>query len=376
MAIRKRKDTNKYQVRIRKKGIDISKSFRSKKQAEQFERQALNEIESGSYGKYDKNITFEELAMLYMQNRIELVCRESTKVDYYGYLKNHLLPLWKHKKVVDISKLDCDNLVKTLANKKCIKVKKVRNGIKAELSSRKLSNKSVNNILTFAKSVFEYGVDSDVLLKNPMRKVKKLPNNTQEANFLTIKECQRLLKFAKEKYPDYYTILYLSIVTGMRQGEALALTWDDIDYDNSVISVTKTLHLGGIGEPKTTASRRNIKIPRTLVLELKKHQLASRQNDKRLVFANEEGNYMDASNLRKRFLYPCLEESNLKRVTWHQLRHSCITALCEGNVPIKCIQKQAGHSSETTTLRIYTHVTEKMENQAIDILEKAFAIPQ
>ena len=374
MGIYQNKSNKKWVVRIRKKNLNIDyyKSFTSKTLAKKDEQRVLAEIESGSFFKQNKNITFEDASKLYISNVVDIQCKDSSKQGYIGYLKNHIIPYFGEKLVHNITKLDCDNFIKYLKNKNKLKVERRVKAITISTSKTKLSNETIRHIHILCNAIFQYMVDSDILRKNPMSKVKKVPLERKEANFLNVEDCNKLLAIAEAKYPQYYLLLLVTIITGMRQGEALALTWDDIDFKNEIISVNKTYSKNKITTPKTKNSIRNIKIPKQLCLLLKKHYLSLKHKQLNLVFPNTKGNYINCRNLVNRFLKPCLAEANIKEIKWHELRHSCITALVENGVSIKYIQKQVGHSSENTTLRIYTHVTEEMEKRAVNVLSEAF----
>ena len=374
MGISYRPDTNKWVVRIRNKklNIDYTKCFTSKTLAKKDELRVKAEIEAGTYMKQNENMTFAQASELYMQNVVERKCRESTKNGYIGYLNNHILPYFGEKTLCNITKFDVEDFVNQLNNTRCKHIKSTNNGIIEELTDKKLSNETINHIIFLCGAIFEYMVDSDVIAKNPVKKVNKMPKETKESVFLTAEECNKLFEVAKVKNEKLYLVLLTSIVTGMRQGEVLALTWDDIDFNSNTISVNKTYSKGVLGKPKTNSSIRTVKISPKLAHLLKEHKLKARPSNLNLVFSNEAGNYIDSRNLVNRFFKPCLKEAGLKDITWHELRHSCITALAEEKVNLKSIQKQVGHSSENTTLRIYTHATEKMDSELVDALDKLF----
>ncbi len=373
MSIRKREDTGKYEVRIRMNGKQYSKSFNNKRIAEQHERKIISEIENGTFQKESKEILFGKASELYMKNVAYIHCKKSSINSYEGYLNNHILPALGSKKLCDISKIDCDKFIAGLSNKRCKGVSRTKDGNLLRNKTKKLSNETINHIIVLTKAIFEYFVDAEIIFKNPMKSIKKLKSTTPESAFLTIDECNKLIKVAKENYSlQDYVILYFSIVTGMRQGEVLALTWKDVDLKNGVISINKSYSKGIVSTPKTKNSIRNIKIPQKLIKVLREYKLSSVNSKYNLVFSNSEGNYLDCRNLVQRFFKPCLKKAQLKDITWHQLRHSCITAMAEENVSIKYIQKQAGHSSESTTLKIYTHATQNMETKAVKVLEDAF----
>lgn len=374
MGISYRPDTNKWVVRIRNKklNIDYTKCFTSKTLAKKDELRVKAEIESGSFFKQNENMTFNEASELYMNNVVERKCRESTKNGYIGYLNNHILPYFGEMRLCNITKFDMEEFINQLNNTRCKHIKSTNSGIVEEFTDKKLSNETINHIIFLCGTIFEYMVDSEVIAKNPVKKVSKMPKDVKESVFLTAEECNKLFEVAKVKNEKLYLVLLTSIVTGMRQGEVLALTWDDVDFNSNTISVNKTYSKGVLGKPKTNSSIRTVKISPKLAHLLKEHKLKAKPSNLNLVFSNEAGNYIDSRNLVNRFFKPCLKEAGLKDITWHELRHSCITALAEEKVNLKSIQKQVGHSSENTTLRIYTHATEKMDSELVDALDKLF----
>lgn len=372
MAVRKRKDTGMYEVRIRKYGYNYSKSFRNKKLAEQDERRIITEIETGTFRRNDITITIKELCDMYMNNHVLVNCRKSTQLNYQGYIKNYIYPFIGNLQVRNFKKLDGDNFISLCSNKKCINVQRRKTYTTKKISNKVLTGKTVNNIRTFLKSIFEYAVDSDIISKNPMEKVKKVKEIRKEQSFLTTEECKYFIDYVKIHYPEYYEITLTSIITGARQGELCALTWDDVDFVNGTININKTYSGRTLGIPKTYASIRKFKIPKSLILVLKKHKLATPSSKFNLVFPNKFGRYQDSTNLRERFLYRALKSAGLKQVCWHSLRSSCITTMAELCIPTKYIQYQAGHSNPNTTLKYYTHVTTEMENQAITVMDNIF----
>ncbi len=376
MGVSYRKDIDKWVVRIRyrKRSINYTKTFASKTLAVKDDIRVKAAIEAGTFFQQDSNMSLSEAIELYMETNIEGNKRESTIISYRGYIQNHILPYFKDKAVSEITKLNCDAFVKYLRNKLCTRVIKTNKKEIRVSTNRTLSNQTIKHILCLLGAVFEYLVDSEVIPKNPLNRVKKPKIEYKEADYLTISEVNKLLEVAKSKFsPLYYMILSVSVITGMRQGEVLALEWSDIDFKKNVISIDKTFSKGKLGKPKTLSSIRDVKIPQNLALELKKYKLYSCGNSRNLVFANQEGNYIDSRNMVNRFFKPCLRAAGLREIKWHELRHSCITILAEKMVNIKSIQKQVGHSSESTTLKIYTHATQKTDEQMIQILESAFS---
>lgn len=317
-------------------------------------------------------MTFKMASRLYLKNYVYTNCSPSTIKSYEGYLKHHIYPKFGDKALCKITKLDIDSFKAELLVTNSFSVVRKKDKITKKMLNRTLSNQTINHIINCMSAIFEYMIDSEVIMVNPTARVKRLKIIKNEPNYLDKTECLKLLKVVKEHEPYYYPLILTSIVTGMRQGETFALTWSDVDLKNGRIHLNKSYSKNILGDTKTEASRRTVNIPDVLIKCLREHKIRVQNNPKNLVFPNKEGNYINPSNIRKRVLDKCLKIANLKQVTWHQLRHSCITVLTEYGVPLKCIQKQVGHNNPQTTLNIYSHVTNAMEQQAVIALEKAF----
>src|SRR5215207_6117512 len=136
---------------------------------------------------------------------------------------------------------------------------------------------------------------------------------------------------------DRLEALYvLAVHTGMRQGELLALKWQDVDLENATLSVRRTITKSGgrllLGEPKTRKSRRTIDLTEASVGALREHLarqmeeitiLGDRYKDAGLVFTSEVGTLINPTNLRRRSFASLLEKAKVPRVRFHDLRHTC-----------------------------------------------------
>ncbi len=196
-------------------------------------------------------------------------------------------------------------------------------------------------------------------------------------------ETRRLLETASG---DKLEALYvLAIATGLRQGELLALKWEDVDLERGMLRVRRTLtRTGGkvsIGEPKTKKSRRGVNLTAAAVKALQSHlsrqleameRMGSLYRPGGLVFANEVGGIINPSNLRNRTFARLLKLAGLSPDTrFHDLRHTCATLLLSRNVNPKIVSEMLGHSSIAITLDTYSHVLPTMQKSAIRALEDA-----
>src|SRR5215216_3146267 len=212
----------------------------------------------------------------------------------------------------------------------------------------------------------------------------KLPRITrEEINPLSPEETRRLLEAASG---DRLEALYvLAIATGLRQGELLALNWEDVDLERSTLRVRRTLTRRGgkvfVGEPKTKKSRRSVNLTVATVDALQAHLSRQLEEMERvgslyrpggLVFANEIGGIINPSNLRNRSFARLLKRTGLPPDTrFHDLRHTCATLLLSRNVNPKIVSEMLGHSSIAITLDTYSHVLPTMQESAIRALEDA-----
>ena len=178
--------------------------------------------------------------------------------------------------------------------------------------------------------------------------------------------------------------IILCIDTGFCREELNGLQWNDIDFTNNTINVNRVRLAVGkkivIEDPKTMNSKRIIQISNfciSLLKELKEEQKRQYKNLKKefkenyFVFVNEYVEPIYPDTISKRFK-KILEKNNLKKITFHKLRHTSATLLINSNIDINSVSKRLGHANVSTTLNIYTHVLEKtkqeMANKMNDIL--------
>nr|DAW54651.1 MAG TPA: Integrase [Caudoviricetes sp.] len=199
--------------------------------------------------------------------------------------------------------------------------------------------KTIFNI--FFKFIKSYYVPTfDVVLEFTLSKEDKFKEK-QKIKYIETNKIQEVLESIT--HPITKDFVTVQLLTGLRVGELLAITPNDIDVKNKTLSVNKTKHTSGIfTSPKTISSVRTIEI-----------------NDRTLEILMR---YMSASKTLFNTTIPTLNY-NLKNVklTTHMFRHTHVALLVEAGVPIKVISERLGHSKIDTTLDIYTHVTENMK---------------
>jgi integrase len=127
--------------------------------------------------------------------------------------------------------------------------------------------------------------------------------------------------------PKHRTLFMLAIMSGVRQGELLALTWPDIDWYNSQLIIRRTFQHGRFYEPKTETSKRKIDLGPTVMAQLKKWKLACPPSELDLIFPSETGKPIDKNNLIRRHFEPALRRAGLPKIRFHDLRHMYASVL-------------------------------------------------
>lgn len=224
--------------------------------------------------------------------------------------------------------------------------------------------------------ISENPIDNVVLPKGKknLKKVRKKQNK-----YLTRAEVVQYLNFLEkeEKNQRVRLIVEFMYLTGLRFGEVLALTLEDIDFGNKTLEVKHTLHTSGskaeifLDSPKSLASYRVIGIS-DRVLEIIEEYL----------FMEKEGGFIFTKNgnpfmifsfndfLKRSFKRSGIQKEEDFVLTTHVFRHSHISLLAELEVPIKAIMERVGHTNEKMTLGVYTHVTEQMKFNITEKLDK------
>jgi integrase len=220
--------------------------------------------------------------------------------------------------------------------------------------------------------------------RNPADAVKAPRPTPEEMRPLSPDEAHKLVEAA---HGDRLEALYiLALQTGMRQGELLALKWEDVDLNRGMVHVRRTLVRSrgrfSLGEPKTKKSRRPVNLTSAAVEALKTHlgrqlediqRLGDLYRDDGLVFTSGVGTLINPSNLRRRSFEPLLQRAGLPQLRFHDLRHTCATLLLSRNANPKLVQELLGHATVAITLDTYSHVIPGMGNLTARTMEDIFS---
>lgn len=249
--------------------------------------------------------------------------------------------------------------------------------------------KTIKHIYILINSSLKKAVQLKILQEN-VNIATVLPKIKEyKAKILSVEEVSTIVNNAKDD--ELYPIVILTIYTGMRKGEVMALKWENINWEEkelyvvgSLCSVPKETETGEsahheykILSPKTERSRRaipllDIALEALLIQKQRQEEIKKKfeliYDDMGLVFARYDGRYIEQGGFMRKY-HEFLEKYGLPSIRFHDLRHTFASLLLEAGESPKIIQELLGHSTITTTMDIYAHVTKRGKVRAIEKLD-------
>lgn len=308
--------------------------------------------------KIDHNMTFADLCEYYYEKRRKI--RKSTSIQ------NDMYSLKKFEELNDVPAFaiqteDIRKILDRMYNDNC-------------------KPSYINKIHATISKLFTFALDEELIYMNPMRKLAKYhrPDElVQEMQFWNYEEFTQFIECIDQtKYKEYHLLYNFLYFMGCRKGEALALTWEDVNFVTNVIRINKTVtqQLRGIGykltPPKTKNSLRSIKMPTQLAEMLKDYYnqicIDETFDSNWFVMGKEKP-------LGLKYIGPLFKENAIKAgvkvIRIHDLRHSHASLLINNGANIKAISARLGDNVDTI-LNVYTHLFQETEDELVRIIEK------
>ncbi len=334
----------------------------TKKHAETLLAQRLTELSTGEFREL-KAIAFRDYIGVWTKTYADAQVRPATLDRYHSLFRVHLLPAFG----------DCLLLDLTVENVQLFRSQKLRDG---------QSPQSVKHMLRLLRQMLNHAIDWGYLRSNPASKVKDPRVPRREMDALGPKEVRLLLEHTPGRW---FPLILTAVTTGMRLGELLAMKWQNLEWQSSRYWVKETLVRGskerprGFGSVKTDSSAQNVDLtPRCLAALQEHHHRQSGQKlaaigyrDFDLIFATDKGTPLDDRNVVHRVLEPVLEDAGLRRIRFHDLRHTCATLLIAQNVPLKYVQRQLRLASMQITYDTYGHLLPEVRIESTALLDEA-----
>lgn len=300
-------------------------------------------------------LTFSEAGRRHLAKLKLLGRKSSTLEDYRGYLRQHLNPAFGDQDVSTIKKKDIERFI----------AQKLRAG---------LSPKSVRNYLGLLHGVLEFCVKEELIVVNPAKLVDKPRTQAKDPGlkFLNLSELDALIAAIPDDHlGSMERALYRTCaMTGLRQGEACALRWQDVDWINQKVRVNRSYVRGEFVTPKSRLGTRAVPMAMQVAGDLARLQKQSRfDGDEDLVFCNPStGRPYDRSKLLKRFK-AAIKKAQVTEIPFHGLRHTFGTRMAMAGVPMRQLQEWGGWKDFQTVL-IYAHFAPG--DQDAELVAKAF----
>lgn len=344
--------------------------FKTKKDAELAAAEIERHLHDDTYVE-DRNILFKELAQEWFEEYAS-----KKKISTLNPRQNqlsHLLHYFADTKARTITKKDYQ-------------------GALNDLHKRGYAYNSIDGIHAVGKMIFEMAMRDEKIKKNPtqyahipksQKTVEEIENKDEIPKYLERKELLQFLNMAKTKGLKLDYIIFLTLAyTGLRIGEMVSLKWKDINFEENIISITKTMFNPAnntlqyqLLPPKNKGSIREIEVDEDIIAEFKKLRVA--QNEFKMKYRTvyyDEGFVFTSIN--KNFGHPILRktiELKMKRLlklaelnenlTPHSLRHTHTSLCAEAGIPLEDIMERLGHVDDRTTKLVYLHVTKERKKE-------------
>jgi len=329
-------------------------------------------------------ITVTEWLRRWLKESIEPVKRAATVERYNHIIEKHLIPVLGG---IRLQALRPGHVEAYFSAK--------RAGT-AEGAKRKLGNGSLGLHRVVLFSALKKAIRTDLLARNIMERVDGIPRRQRNhedllAHCWTAEEAARVLAAAKASSPQDHAFYQLALVCGLRKGELGGLKWGDIDFDAGTLKVFRTLlkPKGEDGKPvfglTKTGAVRTIVLDNDAVRLLREHRRTQNESrlkngaayhDHQLVFCKQLadmtkkhdviGDALQINNIGERGFARIIKAAKVRRIRFHDMRHTAATLALMAGVPAKVVQERLGHKRIEMTLDIYSHVLPTMQADAAE----------
>ena len=303
----------------------------------------------------EKNIS--QISNLWKEEKRQFV-KKSTFAVYSLIVETHLLPAFGH--LTTVTEKDVQDFV----------LHKLNEG---------LSQKTIKDMVIVLRMILKYGAKKNYCVYASIDVVFPTDRERQELEVLSIANQKKIMRFVEDNFTFRNLGIFICLSTGIRIGEICALTWDDIDTENGVIYIRKTIQRIYIREngirhtelmidtPKTATSIRDIPMTKDLLSVLK--PLRKVVNNSFFVLTNDS--IPTEPRTYRNYYKKLLVKLDIPPIKFHGLRHSFATRCIESHCDYKTVSVILGHSNISTTLNLYVHPNYEQKKKCIDKMLRA-----
>ena len=313
--------------------------------------------------------------MLYWLKIIRSAVQETTWSSYCFNVKDHIVPYFEQTGV-------------TLAG---LKPRQIQSFYLHELETLKAT--SVLRMHANLHKALKYAVRLDLIPGNPVDKVERPKPEKYIAGYYTAEEMEELFEAAKGHKLEL--IIQFAAFYGLRRSEVLGLKWDAVDLEAKTLTIRHIVTSTNIDgkqilvqadRAKTKSSLRTLPLVETFAQRLKALKEQQAYNEKvcgncynrkykGYIFVNEMGDLIMPNTVTEGFA-KLLADNGLRKIRFHDLRHSCASLLLKHGVPMKQIQEWLGHSDISTTANIYAHLDAQSKQLSAETMAQALPLPE
>lgn len=318
-----------------------------------------------------RNITLGTLVIHYRQHELPDVFNKTkpkpetrdeysksyaTQVTYEGYLKKWILPRWGTYRLTEIKAVEVEKWLKTLCSPTGVPLAR---GSKAR----------IRNIMS---ALYSHAIRWEWAEKNPISSVRQSAKRQRTPEILTPEE---IMAFLKQLPEPLRTMIELDAFTGLRRGELIGLQWRDVDFENLVLHIRRSVVLMVEGLPKTEASQKDVPLDSQLAESLRQwKQVCVYTSPQDWVFASHHMKGKQPywpGTLWRYYGRPGLERAGIaKHVTYHTFRHTFGTLLNANGENPKVVQELLRHASLKITTDVYMQAVSPQKREAQSKLVK------
>ena len=324
-------------------------------------------VDTGIAREGMEDVTIAELLDEYLDSLKLNNLKEATIIEKRGVINNVIKPFYG-------SKLLCELSPELIADYKIYCMSQKNRKMTNDLDAPKLSDRRIQKFWEINKTFINW-------MKNDKKYIKVDP--VGEIKRPTVRDKSVAKYWKKEEFAEFYkaipedsqdrALFLLAFLTGMREGEILGLTWDDVNFENDEVKIEKQYNtkIHKVDTLKTNSSIRKTKFPEVVKIELMKlkeriknhHNINEQRLTNMPIFTNGKLEHLSAKTVHNHMTKYILE-SNVKKIKFHELRNSFITNAIDNRIHPDVVSKLVGHAKVTTTMDVYKCTTDVHAEEA------------
>jgi integrase len=346
----------------------------SRREAEKELAKFVAEVEKGLYVEPSK-LTFKDFVERWLRDYGESNLAPKTLFRYRQILSSRVIPAMGHLKLEQIRPVHLIEFYKNLQE----------DGIREDGKPGGLSAKTILYHHRVISSILNDAVEWQLIPFNPASRVKPPKVQKKQAACYDMDQVKAMLKALETEEPKYRVIVIMALLTGLRRGELMGLTWQDVDFDGGTLMVRQaSQYLPGKGtfvkEPKNESSQRLLALPSSLVNILRQYKREQAEHRLKVgdlwqgsdrLFTTWDGQPMHPDTISSWFP-KFLKRHGLPHLPFHGLRHTAATLLINKGIPLKNVSGRLGHADVGTTGNIYSHFLQSADRVIADTLDEFY----